>query len=292
MIKNQKRKYFPFICLQVFLSLSIIYGCDNSLPNGLPGSEDDVHAHPSDWERPQEHGISFFENRHACDPCHGQDLTGGTSNVSCDRCHQSSWKEDCMFCHGGESNQTGAPPKGIRGDDKGFPHNVHVVENDYHVAFCDTCHLIPDHIDSPEHIDGIYGGEISAEINFKTFDHTIYDSVQKTCTNVYCHGNGREPLEGPISWETKVFNELNCSSCHGGYTNIETLSGAHNGHLKYSMFKCSTCHSDVILSDNTMKNKRLHINGQIDTQIEQGSYNKENGTCLVSCHQTDRSWEY
>ena len=287
----QKHFFLLFIGMLIFVFLANIYGCDNSLPNGLPGSEDEIQAHPTGWDNPQAHGISFFENRQTCEPCHGQDLTGGTSQVSCDQCHHSSWREDCTFCHGGEYNQTGAPPKGIQVEGKGFPHNVHVIENDYHIAFCDTCHLLPDNMDSPEHIDGIYGGEISAEIKFKPFDHTIYDMVQKTCTNIYCHGNGQESLEGPLSWQTTEFNGLTCTSCHEGYTNSKSLSGAHNNHLKLSMFTCSTCHSDVILSDNTIKDKSLHINGQVDILINQGNYNKETGTCSVSCHQSELSWK-
>ncbi|MBF0451912.1 MAG: CxxxxCH/CxxCH domain-containing protein [Candidatus Magnetomorum sp.] len=286
-------KQYPFLifALLMFISLITVSGCDNSLPNGFPGSEDESHAHPSGWDDPQQHGFAFFDDKSFCEKCHGQDLSGGATNVSCDTCHPASWKEDCTFCHGKKDNQTGAPPLGVHNDDIGFPHSVHVIENTYHIAFCDSCHILPATVDDPKHIDGMYGGEVRCEIIFKDFDNTQYDTTHRTCSNIYCHGNGREPLDGPLSWWTKDYKGLTCSSCHGGYTTSEKLSGKHETHLTVLNLKCSTCHGNMIASDDIIKNKALHINGQVNIQIKQGSYNRDNGTCSVTCHMIEPSWE-
>ena len=34
--------------------------------------------------------------------------------MSCDDCHDEGWRTDCVFCHGGVDDTTGAPPEDIR----------------------------------------------------------------------------------------------------------------------------------------------------------------------------------
>jgi hypothetical protein len=50
-------------------------GNDNIAFNSVTGQ------HPAEWL--SEHGIAYLQNSDTCKECHGQDLHGGISNVSC-----------------------------------------------------------------------------------------------------------------------------------------------------------------------------------------------------------------
>lgn len=52
-------------------------GCfNNTLCHGVVG-------HPAGWAQPLQHGTQYGANPLSCQPCHGADLKGGTSGVSC-----------------------------------------------------------------------------------------------------------------------------------------------------------------------------------------------------------------
>lgn len=88
-----------------------------------------------------------------CVACHGPDLKGGASGVSCDTCHSGatheSWRTNCTFCHGGIDNPTGAPPEGISDQTNGAGqaftvHSTHVEVTSLTSAFdCVQCHVKP-----------------------------------------------------------------------------------------------------------------------------------------------------
>ena len=70
--------------------------------------------HAEDFARPELHGPALMQGLLDCRFCHGEDLTGDAGALSCDTCHTpadpQAWRSDCVFCHGGVENQTGAPP--------------------------------------------------------------------------------------------------------------------------------------------------------------------------------------
>ena len=72
--------------------------------------------HPAGWANGDQHGAQAAHDLSTCKACHGDDLNGGSSNVSCNQCH-SGWKTSCTFCHGGTDNSTGAPPRSVGGSD-------------------------------------------------------------------------------------------------------------------------------------------------------------------------------
>jgi len=84
------------------------------LGDGLADGESAGDFHGLGWTEAGRHGLEFMADTVSCNPCHGEALDGGVSEVSCEACHQG-WKGDCTFCHGGMDNDTGAPPFGVKG---------------------------------------------------------------------------------------------------------------------------------------------------------------------------------
>lgn len=98
-----------------------------------------------------------------CTGCHGADLSGGSSGVACGRCHDrnlpagvASWSVNCVMCHGGLENATGAPPKARWGSEADAirigAHTAHVVATISAPIGCATCHPVPADALSPGHL--------------------------------------------------------------------------------------------------------------------------------------------
>lgn len=144
------------------------------------------------------------------------------------------------------------------------------------------------------------------------------DTPDGTCTNVYCHSNGRAAGMGTFrnattpQWGTS--SRLSCLACHAGRASAQgaparslkgfTLSTTHSQHLKYpaANINCQTCHSQTTTDAATLKNfsgVRRHVNSKRDVtfsaSLPYGTYtsykSSEAGsagntkTCNnVSCH--------
>ena len=68
----------------IVLSFIVItIGCTGPLPNGIPSK----YYHKINWETNNLHGKEFTVNNTNCESCHGMDLKGGQSNISCIDCH-------------------------------------------------------------------------------------------------------------------------------------------------------------------------------------------------------------
>ena len=117
-----------------------------------------------------------------------------TDRTKCNTCHQAR-TDVCTLCHGGIDNQTGAPPKGLRGETATTQlavgaHTKHVSGGSISAGFdCTPCHIKPAMVASPGH----YGVDSVAEITWGGFANpnglASWDSNTKTCLNTYCHGN-------------------------------------------------------------------------------------------------------
>jgi len=142
----------------VFLICPIIVfllnGCTNSLEDGLPGSDsDDITYHSTGWKDNPQHRNDFFTNPQNCKACHGEDLTGGSSGVSCSSCHHSGWggthaeafaenPSNCKDCHGedlaGGLSGASCVPCHHSEESPQFHHGgteIHVASEN-----CDGCH--------------------------------------------------------------------------------------------------------------------------------------------------------
>ncbi len=254
----------------------------------INGTVEATSYHPTNWDLPTQHGASFnASGASACTSCHGADLTGGTSGVSCESCH-GGWKTNCTFCHGGTSNTTGAPPAGVDGETSRTvlqvgAHTEHVTTSNTHVAWtCSRCHVVPTSALSAGHIDG--NGR--AEVAFDSFNPSAtYTTSTGVCSNMYCHSNGVSSA-GTNDWDTNP--TLTCSSCHGS----PPLTGKHNKHVNNAGFACSECHSAVISSgSSTITNKTRHIDALKDVSLSGWSASTQR--CTLTCHgenHTNDSW--
>ncbi|HEX5061561.1 MAG TPA: CxxxxCH/CxxCH domain-containing protein [Kofleriaceae bacterium] len=191
----------------------------------------------------------------------------------------------CTTCHG---STTAAPPKDLAGNtartSKGVgAHEQHLATSTWHrdVA-CSSCHVVPQTLNSPGHRDG----DNIAEIIFDTLNPTgVYTVATTTCSNQYCHGNGRGS-NGTISWLTT--GPLACNACHA--TNGQGMSGDHSKHINGENMQCSGCHRDVVQGSTTIINALLHVDGAKQVKMAQGTYNPTTRQCSnTGCHGT-KTW--
>lgn len=117
--------------------LTALWGC-GSANSEAPAF---LGAHPAGWEAKSAHGAAYKANPAQCRECHGSELKGGSSKISCDACHPGyphleGWQEplqhgyayganpqSCQLCHGPNylggtsqvsciNNPTGTQPTG------------------------------------------------------------------------------------------------------------------------------------------------------------------------------------
>ena len=149
-----------------------------------------------------------------CASCHGSDLAGGTSGVSCLECHQDG-PTGCTTCHderpgsGAHAAHLGAGPEGRSWS-------------------CSECHQVPARWDDEGHL--LRGGVADpppAEVQFGAAASQTpafaargappsYDAASGRCSDVYCHGDvlaGGGPLTRP-AWNAGP-GQAACGTCHG-----------------------------------------------------------------------------
>ncbi len=217
-----------------------------------------------------------------CQQCHGSNYSGGTQSPTCLTCHnQTGGPESCNTCHGNFNDPTKiAPPKDLNGNIattfKGVgAHEKHLYTNNVGKTVpCETCHTVPQSLNSAGHLDG----NLPAEVNLKglaTFNiasNASYNFSSVTCANTYCHGNfefykdstainlqfaySAPKMEGSkrsALWNKVDGSEAACGTCHGlppvGHTDFGGLS------------TCATCHIGIVDAQGNIIDKTKHING-------------------------------
>ena len=239
--------------------------------------------HPNDWALPENHGLGLKTQSEDCRQCHGGDLTGGGSApVGCDGCHASGagWRTDCTFCHGGTDNQTGAPPRDLRGaTDRAsltFPaHTAHVTASANHVAFdCTSCHVKPTDVLSAGHVfDDTPDGK--SEVTFAGGLSPTGTYATGTCSTLYCHGTG----VGSTGSVRVSDGARNCGSCHAA----SPTTGQHSRHRRLG-YACYECHGDTVDQSGNIVRPELHVNGRKDTKFGTSTIVFRSGTCTGTCH--------
>jgi hypothetical protein len=247
-------------CMVVGLLLTAIWGCssaNNEAPTLNAGGQ-----HPAAW--PTIHGAAYLVRAEQCYECHGRDLKGGISKVSC---FSESWNG--LGCHaggpGGHPAGWGTPTvhgphaKAKVGGADGFPYcqKCHGTLFDGGSAkkSCYTCHGVSaPHAPKPWR-GGTYTHTTTDPSNAvacalchtagKNLTPALQQGVYATgapgCfNNTLCHG----PMGHPANWglpanhgpsakampsATQGFNS--CKNCHG--------SDYAGGNVKQS---CFTCH--------------------------------------------------
>jgi len=258
--------------------------------------------HPKGYSADEVHGLDAKLGSDDCTSCHGADLTGDGAAVSCDTCHSSDWRTDCVFCHGGTDNETGAPPEDIDGTTDAAsssfsPHTSHVTASANHAAFeCEQCHAQPEDILSAGHvfIDDSTPGVAESDFSAGLSAATTWDSKTLTCNNTYCHGTG----QGDDGSST-VGDKYSCTDCHAtadsDIATINSMSGEHAEHISEDV-GCHECHGDVINSDGVITAPELHVSGAPDVTITklEASNSGSGWSCSGRCHDEGHgaeSWE-
>jgi predicted CxxxxCH...CXXCH cytochrome family protein len=106
-----------------------------------------------------------------------------------------------------------------------------------------------------------------------------------SCNNLYCHGSGRS--SGSY---TDADAKPSCSGCHGSTpAEASGMSGQHARHLNLSDITCTNCHSTVVDGSKNIIGADLHVNGQVELQMESG-VQFANGECNGTCHGTQHGY--
>jgi predicted CxxxxCH...CXXCH cytochrome family protein len=178
----------------------------------------------------------------------------------------SSVETQCTRCHGGTDNSTGAPPRDLGGrDDTSLPsvgaHTAHVKAGAVSSALdCNECHVKPDKVSSPGHLDG------EVTITWGALARTggvspSFDTATFTCSNVYCHG---ATLSGGTNtrptWTKVDGSQAACGTCHGLPPTAHPVLASGS-----TVATCNVCHPETAKPDGTIDAASgKHVNGVPD----------------------------
>lgn len=252
-------------------------------------------VHPAGWATVGSanfHGPEANQGLGPCTTCHGANLDGGTSQVSCTRCHVATWKTQCAYCHGGTDGASGAPPVDLL--DRTATSNVTVGAHTSHLSArhsiasplaCSSCHVTPASAQSAGHVD-----PGPAEVVFGPLAKTggaapTWTRATATCANSYCHGK----FTGGLSTNTAVWTNVNgseasCTACHAK----PPATGDHNRHA--NKCGCDGCHSTIVDSAGSrVLLPSKHVNGSKDVIFAKGgTWNATTRSCTPSgCHSVE-----
>ena len=200
------------------------------------------------------HAVEANKGLAKCQGCHGAALTGLASAVSCGQCHDTvlpvgvaSWKVNCVMCHGGGANQSGAPPKATWGNaadaTRVGAHSTHVAGTATSPAVaCGDCHLIPADALAAGHIDATPTAEVAwSGLAVASGASPAWTRGTATCSNTYCHGqftNGN--TANALVWTQVGTGKAACGTCHG-----LPPSGTHPA-VSASLTGCAGCHTQTM----------------------------------------------
>lgn len=206
---------------------------DLEFPAGAPGCNSCHSGYPHPWDWLGGHGASWLdeEAQPTCAPCHGEDLSGGTSEVACDSCHASwphptDWDapsghgvwvgsrgtvDACVSCHATEAQEEDATVPGCGDCHVGYPHGEDWATADGHGAAwqgdddCGTCH-------GPANGGGIWAPACAtchatyphAEGWLSEHPASVTPAGEAQCS--LCHEAGLPPPDLPVSC---------AATCHG-----------------------------------------------------------------------------
>ncbi len=253
-------------------------------PEPTDYTEDEPY-HPPGWSDGGVHGVANnLQTGGDCRQCHGDQLDGGTSGVTCDDCHEPGWRTDCTFCHGGVDNLTGAPPEDIDNSpvSQAFPSHTAHVTGYTHLAYgCEQCHVQRYDVLTPGHIfDDLTAGY--GELNYTQGLSPYGTYLFGTCDNLYCHGGGL--LDDGYA---TIGDTMYCYSCHpdglsSGAAEWAQMSGRHALHMEEAAAQCYECHSQVTDAAQNLIGPQYHVNGLREVQPVGVVY--DGNSCNGACH--------
>jgi len=195
----------PAILLLMLLPLAS--GCGDATPQAAFNPTTGSHA--SGWG--MAHKAAARDDVTSCTGCHGSNLSGGVTAVSCMspnaingmRCHATSpavAPTGCTSCHG-------TPPNGQAAPNRAAAHAKHLVMAG---VTCSTCHDGRG-AGTAAHARGIDTvSPLPVAYRAKTFSAFGYNAATGSCSGIACHGGVTTP-----SWNTGSINvATGCLTCH------------------------------------------------------------------------------
>lgn len=239
-------------------------------------------AHPSDIHLPTAkgfHGKLIADegwNFKTCASCHGDDLAGGGSTVSCLSCHNTQTQDGCSSCHQVKPNAQAVfqGTKVASRQSLGDVHQAHFRNRWMAALACKDCHKTPTSLRSEGHLDGKVQVALGsrAQANGST---PTWNANQRTCTNTYCHNSGmKDATAAEPGWKAPS-EAMSCTTCHGNPPT--TLK---NGKPHPTDKQCSNCHKNVKEDGTTFNDPTLHINGKVESSLP---------TACNACHGSDEN---
>lgn len=255
------------------------------------------HYHPEGWADPSQHSMEAKLHEQTCTDCHGADLDGRGDALSCDSCHTPddppSWRTDCTFCHGGLDNSTGAPPEEIDDGTEDIEfgaHSRHVEENIHAAYDCTQCHVKPTDVLSAGHMFDSTAAQAEVDMSSGLSSAGTWTSSAQSCSNLYCHGNGRG-ANGTVSVSEAP---LDCESCHpdisSGRSGWDGMSGEHEDHLREGLV-CQDCHSLTVDAAQNIIAPSRHVNGTVDYEPDTAGITRYGDSCTGVCHGEEHEGE-
>ena len=117
-------------------------------------------------------------------------------------------------------------------------------------------------------------------------------SSNNTCTNLYCHSDGKPLGAADPTYATATWNQgaasPNCGICHAA----TPATNKHTAHASTYSFGCVKCHSNTVSDNTTISNKDNHVNFAKDVAWDStntggmtySSPSCTNGTTNIYCH--------
>ncbi|MBU0984710.1 MAG: CxxxxCH/CxxCH domain-containing protein [candidate division Zixibacteria bacterium] len=297
-------------CGQTYCHGNFVGGDTTNAPHwtntnqALCGSCHDVGSDPGSlgWKHEYHVGTAGL----SCVECHytvadsGLQIAGRSLHVNgvvdlairdttlCDDCHGSG-TGSCTGCHGGQDNETGAPPAGLRGETSTVTravgaHTRHLEGGSVADGFaCDVCHVVPQSMLAAGHL----GADSIAEVTFSGLagNQASWDRTANTCASSYCHGNFAGGAgSNNTSW-IGGSSEAACGSCHDDGNSPGSLSGNHEKHVTDKNIDCYRCHSTTVNSSNAIIGPTVHVDGVRQVSFSSGHGIWSNNSCAgTGCH--------
>ncbi len=188
---------------------------------------------------------------------------------------------ECTGCHGNADSP--APPRDLNGETSATlvtvgAHRAHLTANRLRGPVpCDFCHLVPDDVSAPGHLDSTLPAEVFPDdpgfdsLGLADGATIVWERGAATCTTPYCHGGG-DSLSADVTvglvrspdW-TLGPSQAFCGACHG----LPPDNGMHIGGL--AITDCVACHPStvdavgaIVITGPVGEETSTHINGEID----------------------------
>ena len=175
--------------------------------------------------------------------------------------------DECSTCHGGLLREPfqSAPPFNLAGDGAlssrgNGAHEIHLEgSSTARAVACVECHMVPEELYAPGHIDTEYPAEIiftGPGTAFKA--EPAFDAETQSCKNTFCHGGsfvGFRPSGGTLTeptWTSTDGAAAECGACHSLPPPLpHPIDSA-----------CSDCHKNID-EGGTFTRPELHVDGTV-----------------------------